>query len=293
MFRKIFFGLNIFLFFGLINLLFAFQNKYHLSEIMSNCDKDVKVKFYKSMLFVNGYLASADMKDVNNCIDLNKKSFLSFKKSDIGEYEGYACECGESKQLGCHKKEDWICNTVTCWGGCEKDKKYSYEDKYIYGEEIFKKIPESLSIEFLDNIVIDNGKVYSVGLNKEVLKYLDSMELDKIISTLTGYDILLAGKIKNIKNSISDYYANKENNDKKKIILKEYDMLFDGGKPDFKKYDTYILENLWEISETLCDIKGKDKCLSDMEYLYKVLSMREDTLKTKDYYKDIFYKIKK
>lgn len=292
MFRKIFFGLNVFLFFGLINLLFAFQNRYPLSEIMSSCDKDVKIKFYKSMLFVNGYLTSFNIKLINNCIDSDKKSSFGIKNLKEGEYSGYACGCGESKQLGCHKKEDWICNTVTCWGSCEKDKKYSYEDKYVYGEEIFKKIPENLAVEFLDNIVIDNGRVYSVGLNKEVLKYLDRAELDKLISILTGYDILLAEKIKIIKNYILDYNANRDNN-KKQIILKEYDMLFGGGKPDFKKYDTYILENLWEIYETLCDIKGKDKCLSDMEYLYKVLSMREDTLKTKDYYKDIFYKIKK
>lgn len=293
MFRKIFLSLNIFLFFSLIGLSFAFEKQYSLSEITSNCNKDVKNNFYKDLLFVNGYLASANMKYVNDCIDLNKKSALVFKKLDSGEYENYACECGESKQFGCHKKDDWICNTVSCWGGCEKGKKYSYEDKYIYGEELFKKIPEKLAVEFLDNIVIDNGKVYSVGLNKEVLKYLDRTELENLISVLTGYDILLAEKIKNIKNFVSDYYANKENKEKKQAILKEYDMLFEGRRPDFKKYDTYILENLWEIYETLYDMDGKDKYLFDVEYIYKILSLREDTVKTKEYYKDSFYKIKK
>ncbi len=200
-----------------------------------------------------------------------------------GDYSGYSCEGNESNQLGCRKRENWICNSFSCWGPCNRNEKYSYEYGYINGEEIFKRLPENLAIKFMDNVSLEHGRVKGFYIEKDMLKYFTKDDFTKMIDTLTGYFWDIRKKIDLINEYILEYDNLKAQN-KEKIIIEKYNEIFANYEFKFQKYDPEILFNFWKIYETLIEITKDKSYISNMETIFKVIIMKiSDKKKVAEY----------
>ncbi|KAF0127327.1 MAG: hypothetical protein FD189_394 [Elusimicrobia bacterium] len=251
-----------------------------LSDLTEHCPRKTKVNFYKSLFFVNGALASMNIKDLEECLSPGSMDILGdrlgkFTDPENRDYKNYDCLCNKSNRLGCRgTDEDTICDTFTCWGDCEYSEKrrYSFREKYISLGEIFDKAPENTAVEFIDGLALDKGRVRRISVTRDMLKFLGG---EDVISVLMGYDREIAGKIKDMAEHISGLreksakdpgFSDKNRN---AALADKYDELFGGQKLRFSKYDDEILEELWDIYVTLISWTLERKYLSEAETVFK------------------------
>jgi len=258
-----------------------------LSDLIEGCPKEVQTNFYKSLFFVNGNLASMNIKNLEGCIASNNETVLGglgkAADAESWEREGYACECNKSNQLGCHKKADWVCDSAFCWGDCDysETRKYSFDEKYISIGEIFAEVPENIAREFAGGLVLNKGKVEQIAVSRKMAKYLDGEEIKRIVSILTGSDWEVMKKIGIMTEYISEL---RERSAKEpdfprenigKALAEKYDDLFGGQKLRFAKYDNETLKEFWNIYGTLISYTMERKYLSKAEAVFKNFVARE------------------
>lgn len=266
-----------------------FYGQESISTITKNCNKSEKIEFYKSMFFVNGHLASMNIKTVLDCTKGNNERILGQKisKNNDFDYKGYKCECNDFNQLGCHKQEDWICSAF-CWGECKKGEKYSYEDKYISLGVLFNKMPEDEFLKLTENILLKNGKVEGFTFAPSFLKYFNKDEISELIAILMNYDPELKEKISILKNYLIDLEkSNINDNEKKNKAINKYEEIFNNYKMNFKKYDNEILKELFDVYNMLINITLDKKYIIEIQEVFKSLLSKNEEKEMYPYIKNL------
>jgi hypothetical protein len=157
-----------------------------LSDLVSKCSDENKIKFYKSLVFVNGKLASINIESIKKCVSDDDIIFLIGRLAkEVVRNSKCACDV-IMKQYQCILPwNGGYCSTSTCKGSCNnrKNDSYLFRDGYIDMEEIFIKVPENVARDFAGSFVIDDGKVsgYYYG---EILKYLGSEKTKELLENL-------------------------------------------------------------------------------------------------------------
>ena len=116
-----------------------------LSDLVSKCSDENKIKFYKSLVFVNGKLASINIESIKKCVSDDDIIFLIGRLAkEVVRNTKCACDV-IMKQYQCILPwNGGYCSTSTCKGSCNnrKNDSYLFRDGYIDMEEIFIKVPE-------------------------------------------------------------------------------------------------------------------------------------------------------
>jgi hypothetical protein len=164
------------------------SEKKILSDLVSKCSDENKIKFYKSLVFINGKVASMNIESIKECVSNDDIASLleTFGKEGRG-VKDTKCGCDViMKQYQCNTH--WMggyCDTSTCKGSCKNSKNNSslFRDGYIDMEEIFTKVPENIARDFAGSFIIDDGKVsgYYYG---EILKYLGPDKTKELLENL-------------------------------------------------------------------------------------------------------------
>ncbi|GEM_PF-1479008 len=246
-----------------------------LSDLTEKCPAEVRTRFYKSLFFVNGHLASVNTKGVGDCVDLNKMSVLGER---LGKWErdNYNCQCNEYNRLGCKKEINWLCDPFFCSGDCAHSEKrrYSFREKYMGAEEIFARVPQEVASRFIGGLILDKGRVEKVTIGRDFLKYLGGEDIKEIISILMGWNWEVIRKAEIMEDYILKLQEesgldSKLSKDLTKALTKKYDELFGSQKLKFEKYDDATLRKFWGIYKGLISLTLKKKYLPYAEAVFR------------------------
>lgn len=155
-----------------------------LSEGIGKCDPQDQTKFYKSLNFVNGILASADFSTLKGCVSVKEVSdVMSMKGADLEDYSHCVCSSGKKQ---CETGALAYCFPSGCKGSCKETKSaFGASAGDLDMSDVFSKLPENLAREFAGSIILDNGKV--TGYDRGLLsKNLPEEKIRNIVGSLTG-----------------------------------------------------------------------------------------------------------
>ena len=82
-------------------------------SLVAKAPEDVRMKFLESMMFHNGKLATARIKEIKESLGKKKYQSMLLSLGDGEDHEGYRCDGYGS----CFASDGYLCNTEVC-GGC-------------------------------------------------------------------------------------------------------------------------------------------------------------------------------
>ncbi|NLH39413.1 MAG: hypothetical protein GX445_05050 [Elusimicrobia bacterium] len=133
------------------------KNIYTLNEAIKNCPKEKQIEFYKSIVIVNGRLASINNESVKGCFDKNVINSMDiFTNKDTQKDENCLCIF---RRLGCRWFSLSSCDPVVCNGPCEPVTPYKGSAGYMDMSDLFNEVPREVVEEFAGSLIINDGRI--------------------------------------------------------------------------------------------------------------------------------------
>lgn len=154
-----------------------------LSDLIRKCPQGNQIKFYKSLFFVNGRLASMNTESVKEY--LNKDELATLMNMLVSKSKDEQCLCNVFHRLNCSSWSNASCDSSVCFGTCNVSRSSSkLKAGYIDMADMFLEVPQETAREFIGGFVLNNGQIegYYYG---GITKYLGMDKTKGILEILT------------------------------------------------------------------------------------------------------------